>query len=208
MRDASLQQTVCTEPCAKSTHFYYGTRGSGLKESDQEARELAQKWAGDKKIAEPPAKNETPFNAYETFRNSLFCNCMSNNGNDYSNQTSINVCHLVAREYLDATLYNLTPCSSIGREKPADNTTLAQTDWHLECTPNPIQDQLLIKSQQTEEQTPYNYLIMNTNGQIIAKGEDVSGDHTINTSLWASGLYFVKASAKNGLQKAFRLIKI
>jgi Secretion system C-terminal sorting domain len=208
MRDVPLQQAVCTEPCAKSTHFYYGRNGSRLDKADPEAKDLAKKLAGDKKIAEPPAKGESPSNYHETFRNTSFCTCMTENGNDYNNQILVDACHFVAREFLDASLYNLTVCNNLGREKPVDEKPSFSSNWFLECIPNPVQDQLWIKNHFTDDNISTNYLIMNANGQVVVELENVVGDQFVGTSSWPSGIYFLRATTSAGTQKTLRILKI
>lgn len=60
--------------------------------------------------------------------------------------------------------------------------------------PNPVKDNLIISS---TNETVLNFEITNTFGQLIYKGNSVSATTTINTSEYATGIYFIKMTVNN-----------
>ena len=156
--DAPPEKLVCDGACKESTHFFYGS-GSG-KESDSAPGKFGK---SDEPAAEGPAAAGQA-DALEAFRNTTFCNCMAENGNDFSDPALIAACKATAREWLGFSTHTFNVCNSIvgGRRSTAPAAARPAGAW-----PNPATDRLQIETGLPEPAGPLRLLLTDLNGNIV-----------------------------------------
>lgn len=181
--DVAPEKLVCDGACKESTHFYYGLAGS--KENDPAS---GKRGKSDEPAKEGPAA-ATAGGALEAFRNTSFCNCMAENGNDFSDPSLLETCKVRAREWLAFSTHNFITCNSIATGNRNDEPRPARP---ASAWPNPATDMLNLETGQPASEGSVRLLLSDLNGQtVLDQTVEATGSHLqVSIGKLSAGFYF------------------
>lgn len=202
------EQKVCTNPCPGGTHFYY-SQGSGLNLAAKASYKLAEEWRHSGLGTDHNTAQEDPGGieggqglGNEIFKNTIFCSCMEQNKNKYSDHIILDACRLLARQYVNTSYDDMVQCATgTGR-----NEQVAQgARESIVLSPNPAGDWLHVYARPGDGQ--FKCAVSGVTGTCIMPEFIIADELAIPVADWPCGVYFMRITDRNGVVQTKQFVK-